>query len=119
MSEKPQPSSIHLSIANVTSGPSLSRYAKEDARSGVLFGKRPDFLSTDHRILRLSAIWSAPQTQLALWLAPRAFVAVSHVVPVDDVEEVLDVFSATILVLQIVGMLPHVEDQKGDDTPLC
>ena len=51
-------------------------------------------------------------------LATCLFVATGDVIPVDDVEKVLDVFAAAVLVLQVVGVFPDVQDQQGDDAPL-
>src|SRR5690606_18253714 len=51
-------------------------------------------------------------------LAPGAPEALRDVFPVDDVEKVLDVLRTLVLILQVVGVLPDVEDEQGYHTPL-
>lgn len=41
--------------------------------------------------------------------------APSDVVPVDDLPEAVDVFGAVVFVVQVVGVLPDVEDEERFD----
>ena len=44
----------------------------------------------------------------------RTGVTVGYIIPVDNVPEGFDVYRATILVFQIIGLLPQVDAQKGN-----
>src|SRR5690625_1835640 len=46
-------------------------------------------------------------------LAARLLVALAYLAPVDDVPEGADILGTAVLVLQVVGVLPHVEAQHG------
>lgn len=48
-----------------------------------------------------------------------AFEVLSDVFPVDNLEEVIDVLAAVVLVFEVVSVLPDVECEDGDSGELC
>jgi hypothetical protein len=47
------------------------------------------------------------------------FQSLGHLSPVDDGPDVLEVDWASILIIEVVGVLPHVHVQKGNNIGVC
>lgn len=44
------------------------------------------------------------------------FITLIHILPVDDIEESLHVISAEVLVLKVVGVLPDIKAEQGNQS---
>ena len=53
-----------------------------------------------------------------MWRLLRRSQAGGDIIPVDDIKEALGELGAAVLVLQVIGVLPDVQNQKRSHTPL-
>ena len=60
-----------------------------------------------------SGLWNFEMAIVNRELAFSRRVTIGHSIPINDIEESLNVIGASILIVQIVGVLPNIQTEDG------